>query len=87
LVAIGGIAGAWAAWRLRLGCAWIFFAGLPTTAPFLFCTVDDRYVLPFRAVLILFTGILLWAAWERLFRGEWPGRAPRSGGDAGLDLR
>ncbi len=73
--AIGGIAGAWVAWRLRLGCTWIFFAGFLTTVPFLFCTVDDRYVLPFRAVLILFTAILLWAGWERVSRGEWPSGA------------
>jgi hypothetical protein len=83
--AVGGIAGAWAAWRLRLGCVWIFFAGLLTTAPFLFCTVDDRYVLPFRAVLILFTSILLWAAWERMSRGHWPTGATRPVQNAGLE--
>jgi 4-amino-4-deoxy-L-arabinose transferase-like glycosyltransferase len=73
LLAAGGIAGAWTAWRLRLGCVWIFFDGSLTAAPFLFCTVDDRYVLPLRAVLILFTAILVSMVWHRLSRGEWPG--------------
>jgi hypothetical protein len=80
--AIGGIAGAWAACRLRLGCAWIFFAGLLTTVPFLFCTVDDRYVLPFRAVLVLFTAIVLWSTWRRLSQGSWPHGTLNCVGDA-----
>jgi hypothetical protein len=72
LLAIGGLAGAWTAWRLRLGCGWIFWAGFLTAVPFLFCNVDDRYVLPFRSVLILFTAILFWATLFRFVHGAWP---------------
>jgi len=75
--AIGGTSGAWLAWRLRLRCAWIFFAGLLTTLPLLFCVVDDRYVLAFRSVLVFFTGVVLWATWQRLSKGTWQMGPPR----------
>jgi hypothetical protein len=72
IFAIGGILGAWLTWRHKLRCTWIFVAGFLAVVPFVFCTVDDRYVLPLRAVLVWITAILLWAMWKRWRTGAWP---------------
>jgi len=72
LIAVGGVAGFWTSWRLRLGCAWTFIAGLATQLPYMLTTVDDRYTLPFRAVLIFFCAMLCYASWFRSTRGHWP---------------
>jgi len=71
-VALLGLAGLLAAWRLGLGCVWIFFAAFLGEAPFLFTAVSDRYNLPMRVTLILFMGIFLGCLMERFWRGKWP---------------
>lgn len=72
--ALMGLTGVWTAWRLRLGCAWIFAAALLAEVPFIFVFVSDRYNLPMRVVLLLFGGILLGCIVERLRYGAWPVR-------------
>lgn len=78
-VALLGLAGVWMAWRLCLGCVWIFAAAFLAEVPFLFTFVSDRYNLPMRVILLMFSGILFACLIHRLHRGTWP--APRTHGD------
>jgi hypothetical protein len=79
-VAVAGLAGVWAAWRLGLKCVWIFGAGVLAEIPFVFASVDDRYVLPLRATMLFFVAILIWSAVFRARTGSWPAPAKRVSG-------
>ncbi len=73
IVLLLGLTGVWTAWRLRLGCVWIFGAALLAEAPFVPVFVSDRYNLPMRVVLLLFIGILFGCVAYRYRHGVWPG--------------
>ena len=72
VVAALGFLGLWTAWRLRLGCVWIFQAGLLAEIPFIFTFGSDRYNLPMRVILLFFAGILFACLAHRVRRGDWP---------------
>jgi hypothetical protein len=70
--ALLGLAGVWTAWRLRLGCSWIFAAAFLAELPFVVSSVSDRYNLPMRVALLLFAGIFFGCVIRRLHSGAWP---------------
>jgi hypothetical protein len=77
-VMLFGLAGLWMAWRLRLGCLWIFGAGMLAEIPFIFTFGSDRYNLPMRIILLFFTAILFACLIHRIRRGVWPGPTKNS---------
>jgi hypothetical protein len=71
MVAVLGLAGMWAAWRLRFRCHWLPLVAAATTAPYVPTGVLDRYTLPLRLVLVFYMGLLLWAVTVRIRQGSW----------------
>jgi len=57
-----GLAGAWAAWRIRRQWFPLAAAGFCAVIPYLFTQVHERYTLPLRAILILFAAFALHSA-------------------------
>ena len=72
-----GLAGMWTAWRLRLGCHWIFVAAFLAEIPFIFTFGSDRYNLPMRVILVWFAGVFFACLIHRVWRGSWPAPAAR----------
>jgi hypothetical protein len=61
-----GLAGVWAAWRLRLQIMPLLSAAIGVAAPYVPTQVHDRYALPLRAILCIMAGISVSLAWKRL---------------------
>jgi hypothetical protein len=72
LLTVGGIAGAWAAWRLRYRGAWVLGLAVLAGVPFVPTSVWDRQTLPLRVMLVLLAGLLVAAVAHRAARGAWP---------------
>ncbi len=73
LLAMFGIAGAWAAWRMgqRAGMILLLLACL-SVAPYVFTQMYDRYTLPLTALLLLPASYLITAVGKRWAEGRWP---------------
>ena len=68
--AVLGLAGMWAALRLRLRVGWIIIASILAETPFLVTSAGDRYAMPLRVMLAIFSALLFCVVFKTLSAGR-----------------
>jgi 4-amino-4-deoxy-L-arabinose transferase-like glycosyltransferase len=66
LLSCFGIFGAWFLWRNRRDAGWLIAAALLSVAPYSLTYASDRYALPLRTLLALFSAAPLAALWQKI---------------------
>jgi hypothetical protein len=65
-LAVIGLAGAWAIWRVRRTSRAILIAAVAAVLPYVPTQVHDRYALPLRAILCVTAGVGIGIVWKHL---------------------